>query len=166
MKLAKRLELAANAAIIILAIVLSVILIQKYFFAPSVNLADEIKVGEKITWMDDQLRSNKKTILVALQPGCLYCSESAPFYRQLRKLTAFNEDFRLIAILSPQAPDKQGYLDKLNVEFDAVKEVSFKDLKIQSTPTILIVDKDGIVESVWQGKLNQDDENQLMALLK
>ncbi len=166
MSINKKIETSANVVIIVLAIILTVILAQKFFFKPSTENVELIKAGEKISLTDLDSSQSEKSILIALNPDCPFCTASAPFYRSIKESIAQNGEVRLIGLFSSEVTNEKDYVEKLDVNFDAVRKVSFDTLKIPSTPTIVVVNKDGTVLSVWRGKLSSEKEREFLSQLK
>jgi hypothetical protein len=48
------------------------------------------------------------------------------------------------------------------VQVDEVKHANFQSLQIGGTPTLLLVDSNGIVQKVWLGKLSETKEKEVM----
>ena len=163
MSRAKKLENTANVIIIVLAIVLSATVVKKYFLPSPVN--ESAKAGEKVSIKELDFNKAEKTVLVALQPNCPFCGASANFYRELRKQTTSDKNIRLVALFSPEVTDERKYLSSLNVDFDKVKKLPYDKIKIQATPTILVIKPDGTIESVWVGKLSAEKEKDFFAKL-
>src|SRR6185369_17657193 len=88
----KRAELLANIAIVIVAILLSVVLVKRFFLEssqpPSPAAANEIAPGQRISLEGIDWAKRRHTVLLVLQRGCRYCTESAPFYQRLITETA------------------------------------------------------------------------------
>lgn len=109
-----KIETSANILIIVLAIILSVILAQKFFFNSSSRNAEMLKAGEKVSLASVDFSQSEKTILIALNPDCPFCTESVPFYRLLRESTFQNKNIRLIGLFSPEVENEKDYIEKLN----------------------------------------------------
>jgi hypothetical protein len=172
----KKVEALANVAIIITAIVLCAVLAKKHLFAekqarPSTVAAaarstapHTIKPGEKISISGVNWDQNGRTLLVALSTTCRFCTESAPFYQLLEKEKLPN--LHLLAVL-PQPPDEgRKYLTKLGLKLPDVIQSSLASLGISGTPTLILVDKNGLVKQSWVGKLAEADSAKLIAELK
>lgn len=165
MSINKKIETSANILIIVLAIILSVVLAQKFFYKSSTGNVELIKAGERISLADFDSSQSEKLIYVALNPDCPFCTASAPFYRSIKKSIAQNGEVRMIGLFSPEVKSEKDYVEKLGVNFDAIRKVSFDTLKIPSTPTIVVVDQDGTVLSVWRGKLSSEKEQEFLSQL-
>jgi hypothetical protein len=103
--------------------------------------------------------------LLALQKGCHFCSESAAFYQRLVRETAGRGNIHLIAVL-PQTPDEgRKYLDELGVAIAEVKQAQLDSISVRGTPTLILVDNQGLVTTSWVGKLNADGEADVLRRL-
>lgn len=157
MKVSKILENSANVAILVLALILVGFLARNYFIpAPH---ADSATAGERISLPDFDFTKSDRTILVALQHDCHFCQESAGFYQKLVQYAATDNRIQLIALFSEEMDANKVFLANLNLTFVNVKNVSFSSLKVMATPTILVVNRDGVIQSVWKGKLSDEKEN-------
>jgi hypothetical protein len=88
---------------------------------------------------------------------------SGPFYQRLVKE---HGNAKLIAVLPQTVGEGQAYLKKLGVDINDVRQVSFSNLKIVGTPTLILIDGDGKVTDVWQGALQPDEENEVSSRLR
>jgi rhodanese-related sulfurtransferase len=153
-----------NIAILIVALVLSGLLVRKFFFSatPSnhrltTNAALRIK---GINWADSD-----RTVLLALSKECKYCSGSAEFYRRLATGIARQPRTRLLAVFSEKESEAENYLKQLEVPIRELRYVSFSSLGIRSVPTLAIVDRNGVVTDMWAGKLAPFAEKSLLSKL-
>ncbi len=63
----------------------------------------------------------------------------------------------------PRPPQEaQAYLKAEDVQVDEVKHANFQSLQIGGTPTLLLVDSDGVVQKVWLGKLPEAEEQEVL----
>lgn len=161
--LPKKVELVANIAIIIVAILLGVVLVDRYLLRssppkPNAAQAMQIKPGAKLSFPDAAWEKSGKTLLLVLSTTCRYCTESAPFYQQLARRKGSREDVRIMAIL-PQSPDEaRKYLGDHGITVDQVKQAALGDIHAKATPTLIMVDKTGSVIESWVGKLPPEKE--------
>jgi thioredoxin-related protein len=105
----------------------------------------------------EQWRINKMTLIVAVRPGCPWCAASAPFYRDIAASQSHN-NFHIVFVSAVSINDTRAYLQTLDIPLADVKQASFSALGVRGTPTILLVDRKGIVRSVWNGKLSVEKE--------
>jgi rhodanese-related sulfurtransferase len=154
-----------NIAILLVALVLSGLLVKKFFFqsaqTPNYQLTTSAKLRiDGFNWADSE-----RTILLALSKECKYCSGSAAFYRRLAAGLASQSNTRMLAVFSEKDSEAEAYLQRLEVPIREVRHVSFSSLGIKSVPTIAIVDRHGVVTYMWVGKLPPHEEKGLMAKL-
>jgi hypothetical protein len=75
------------------------------------------------------------------------------------------KDLHVMAVL-PQKPEEGvAYLAKLGLQVGDVRQGSLSALRIPGTPTLLLVDRQGIVQNVWVGKLSGNEETQVLNTL-
>ncbi len=160
----KRVELFANLAIILVAITIVVVLVQKFFFPRTAEPPQTIALGSKVSLPGVEWAKNGKTLVVALSTSCHFCSESAPFYQRLAQ-AAVAKEVKVIAVL-PQSPaEGHDYLKTLAVPISDVRQVSLSSLSIGGTPTLVLVNEKGEVAGVWIGKLQSNKEDELLSRL-
>jgi thioredoxin-related protein len=168
--LTKRIELLANIAIILVALLLGFVLAKRYIFSsPDANRAEirnDIKAGTKISLPDFDWSGSNKHLVLVVQKGCHFCSESAPFYQRLVQETVGRKDIQLIAALPQDVNEGRQYLNDLGVHIDDVKQVNPSSFGVRGTPTLLLVDKTGLVTDVWAGKLQTDQEAAVISRLE
>ncbi|MET0622926.1 MAG: hypothetical protein ABW250_08100 [Pyrinomonadaceae bacterium] len=164
-RLKQNVEFLANVAIIVVAVAVCAVLVRHYVF-PGVGAAPpRPAVGSKIEIPGVDLSDGGKTLLLVLQQGCHFCTESGPFYQKLaREVASRARDVKVVAVL-PQAPDEgRRYLSTLGVPEVEVRQASLKDLSVEGTPTLIMVSK-GTVSDIWVGKLDAAEESQVLAKL-
>lgn len=168
--LTKRIELLANIAIILVALLLGFVLVKRYIFSsPDANRAEirnDIKAGTKISFPDFDWSGSNKHLVLVVQKGCHFCSESAPFYQRLVQEAVGRKDIHLIVALPQDVNEGRQYLNDLGVHISDVKQVSPPSLGVRGTPTLLLVDKTGLVTDVWAGRLQADQEAAVLSRLK
>ena len=167
--LSRRLEVAANVAIIVVAVLVCVVLVRTYLLGGSAKPQQQSPapaVGSKVSVSGVDWGKNGRTLVLVLQKGCHFCSESAPFYQRLVRDTAGREGLRLIAVLPQQVEEGRQYLNDLGVSIDEVRQASPSDLGVRGTPTLLLVDGSSTVTDSWVGKLPPDKEEEVLHRLK
>jgi len=162
-KLSQRIELIANIAIIVAAVALVAVLAQRFFLTKSVA-SQEIAVGTKISLPEVEWAKNGKTMLVVLQKGCRFCTESAAFYQRLAQ-TAANKSVKLIAVLPDTPAQGREYLNALEVPITDIRQASLSSISVRGTPTLILVDDIGAVAETWIGKLPPEKESEVLARL-
>jgi hypothetical protein len=163
--LAKKLEALLNLSIITVALLLSIVLVKNYVFTNSVSNRSQTITGvqdggeKKVSLPDVNWSKNGQTLLLFLSSVCHYCTESAPFYQQVVEQ---RRNTQLIALFPEAVGDSKRYLNNLGVYIDEVKQISFDSLEVKSTPTLMIVNSDGVMTDSWIGKLPADEEAKVL----
>jgi hypothetical protein len=166
----KKLALASNIAILVLAVVLSVILIRNEFvryttlrsegnFTPLQSL-----VGKPFP-ISEPWEHSRNTIVLALQVGCHFCSASAPFYQMLIRNASLKET-EIVAMMPNSVSEGEQYLKKLNLDIRHVEQVDLRRIAVDGTPTLFLVNRTGIVVGVWQGQLNDTDQRGVLSAMQ
>ena len=161
LSLYKRVELVANVAIIIVAVLVGVVLVRNYLL-PRTDPSSKIPVGSKVSLPGAEWDKNGKTLLLALQKDCRFCSESAPFYQRLAQ-TAAAKGVKLIAVFPGPEAESHEYLKRLAVPITDIRRVSLSSLNISGTPTLILVNSKGEVAAAWTGKISSDKEAEVLA---
>jgi thioredoxin-related protein len=160
-KAAKAIELAANIGIVLVAVAALVIFARSYLTQPATQRA---LVGEKLALKDVNWQVSKKSIVLVLSTTCHFCTESAPFYRQLVKKSE-EQHVRTIAVFPQAAVEASSYLKNQDVVVSEVRQSSLADMQVDGTPTLLLIDEKGVVRGEWVGKLPLDGEKDVLAKL-
>ncbi|HKP73055.1 MAG TPA: redoxin family protein [Pyrinomonadaceae bacterium] len=158
----KRVELLANVAIVVVAVLLAVVLVQRYLLpaAPAPENAEtaQLKPGTKLTLPVDW-GGNKQTLLMVLSTNCHFCTESAPFYQRLAEEKAKHGwNVRMVAVMPQSIDESQKYLKEHGVSVDEIKQAQPTAIGVRGTPTLIMVDGQGAVVEAWVGKLPTSEE--------
>lgn len=170
----KAVEVIANILIVLVAVLCLVLLGQKYFRPESPpqkteqpNRSAALKapaVGGKISAVDVDWSKNRKNVLLVLQVGCRFCSESADFYQTLIKQTK-NKRISVLAVFPQSREEARTYLDKLQLSNLDTKQAAINTLDVSGTPTLIITDDKGQITNVWVGKLPPEKQTEVLSLL-
>jgi hypothetical protein len=162
----KKIELLANVAIIVVALMLGVVLVHRYF-APTApqEAVPAAPVGAQLTLPGMGWAKNNQTVVLALQEGCHFCSDSAPFYRRLAAEAA-RHNIPVVAVLPQSVEVARAYLDNLQVPLGDVRQATLGSLGVQATPTLMLVNGDGKVTKGWVGRLTPEAESEVLDQLR
>ena len=168
-----RIEVIANISIIFAAALGGFVLARDHIFVNRVRteLRDmgvrtdakrEALVGRPVTLPDVDWAQNGQTLLVVLSNECHFCTESAPFYNKMILTAAERKDLRVIAVF-PQAVDEaKAYLAQIQVPISDVRQISFYSIGVRGTPSLVLVDKAGLIKDAWLGRLRPDKEAEVL----
>lgn len=163
-----RLNKIINVAIVLVVILIGIVVTGKYLLRHKVAETKDYRVaaGTKVSLPGVNWAQNGETLLLVLQKGCRYCKESAPFYQRLVQEAARNRMVRLVAVLPGEVADGTQYLKDLDVPISEVRQAALETLKVQGTPTLILVNSKGEVIESWAGKLPSDTETQVLKRLE
>jgi hypothetical protein len=162
----KKIELIANIAIIAVALILGVVLVKRYLLSDTHESAAppvaRIQPGTKVQLAGVDWSKSGQTLLLVLSDTCHFCTESAGFYQRLAEQKARQEGTRMIAVLPQDVGRGQAYMSKLGVTVDDVQQSPLNAIGVGGTPTLLLVDNQGVVKESWLGKLPPDKETEVL----
>ena len=161
----KKLETAANLATLVVAGLLGYVLLDRYVLHKAPPAPVSIASGEKLALPDIDWARNGRTLVLVLQKGCHFCSESAPFYKKLVERTGQPGKPHLIAILPQNPKESADYLSAMGVPIGDIRQARLSDVKVHGTPTLLLVGGSGVVSRVWIGKLKPEKESEVLRSL-
>jgi len=146
-------ELGLNIVIAIAVVVVAGVVVKRYLFPqPSDrgNTLPHITAGERLNIPNVDWEQNKKSLVFFLKKDCVYCQVSAPFYRQLVE-EATKRNVKSLAVLPNTIEEARDYVKSLELPIENVQVGLLSSYKVPATPTVLFVDHQGIVRSVWVG---------------
>lgn len=162
----KRVEFLANLAIVAVALVLGAVLVKRYLWPatphPVAVGRAQIKPGTKLSLPGVDWNKRDRTLLLVLSTTCRFCTESAPFYQRLAQEKAKNTSVNLVAVLPQTVGESQKYLNDLGVSVDDIRQAPLDAVKAVATPTLIMVDRTGLVSESWVGKLPAEKEVEVL----
>lgn len=152
-KFRKFLETVVNILLVVGCLGLIAVVIKNYFI-PSAAIIKPVAVGDEISFPGSAWTKGQKTLLLFLQSDCQYCTNSKSFYDDIARETAGNSGAKIIAVFSEKDNSFEKYLKKLGLPNLETRQANFSRIGIEGTPTITLIDENGVVESVWKGMLS------------
>jgi hypothetical protein len=158
MKSAKKvLDWVLNVLTVVVALFL-VGMAARHYLAPNQDLNPALRHGALVSLSGINWAEQGRTLVIAMQVGCHWCEESADFYRDILASNSKNT-FHAVAVLPQSALESKVFLDSLGVHFSDLRQAEIRTLGVSGTPTLILVDRTGHVESSWVGKLLSEQEN-------
>ncbi|MGH9736006.1 MAG: TlpA family protein disulfide reductase [Candidatus Acidiferrales bacterium] len=105
----------------------------------------------------------RHTLVLALQTGCHFCAESAPFYKALLKEQTGS--WQAIAVLPQTVEQSTAYMRAKGYSIAQIYQLDLRSIGVSGTPTLLLVDRNGKLEKEWVGKLQPSVENEVAQTL-
>lgn len=171
-KISKRIEVAANISIIVAVALGASILVKDHVLAkrPKAEVREtgpdvgrrETLVGTTVSLPGVDWAGNRQTLLLVLAKGCHFCTESASFYKQIALAATQRGDFQVVALFPQDESEAREYLNQIEVPINEVKQISIGKIGVRGTPTLLLVDKTGVIKEAWLGRLQPDKEAEVL----
>ena len=65
---------------------------------------------------------------------------------------------RMVAVLPQNTDEAIRYLESHQIKVDQVLNASLSSIGVTGTPTLMLVNEDGVVSEFWRGKLNEEKQ--------
>src|SRR5258708_14790972 len=154
----------ANVVGIVLAVVIGSVFLMDRFASPG-PVPNEVKAGDQLPGLPAyNWKAHDRTLVLALRNGCHFCEASMPFYRRLAKLEQSNQiGAHLIAVFPDDPAVVRQVVETQQLTIDVVSGFELGQVKVQATPTLILVDEQGRVSRVWMAELPSPQEPEVIA---
>src|SRR5713226_9594614 len=162
-----KVEVAANVAVILLAVVIGSVFLMDRFAAPGPG-PNEVKAGDQLPGLHAyDWKAHDRTLVLALRNGCHFCEDSMPFYRRLAKLEQSNQigGVHLVAVFPDDPAVVRQVVETQQLTIEVLPGIELGQVKVQATPTVMLVDEQGRVSKVWMGQLPAAEEAEVIAAI-
>jgi len=158
----RKLEALTSLATLAVCILTAGVLVWRFVIPPSVGSSRaKVPVGQHLRLSDVDWTAAPKTAVLVLSTKCHFCTESAPFFRDL-VTTAHARKVRVIAVLPQDRNEAMKYLGSLDLQFDGVFSAPLDRVGAKATPTVLLVGTSGAVLDGWIGAVHGQGEAKLL----
>lgn len=137
----------------------------KIWKSDSMSIARKIEVTANIAAIFVAVLISAVVVKTYVFQNGITAAASAPEVPNYQKLGAAETDVKLVAVLPQPVAEAQRYLSGGGVHVDDIKQISLNTLGVRGTPTLLLVNDVGVVTDVWVGKLQLDQEVQVLTAL-
>ena len=146
------LDVAANVAILCVCILIGVIGVKKFLLNDPHNAVDMPRKGSRIEIGGVNWGRADRTLVLALSTHCQFCNDSADFYRRLTPV-ATSAGVPVVAVFPQSIEEARTHWTGLNLPLAGVDfaQTSTGRLPISGTPTLIMVDRKGVVLRAWAG---------------
>ena len=76
------------------------------------------------------------------------------------------KSLKTVAVLPQPVAEAEQYLNGEDVPVDQVKQATMADIGVRGTPTMLLVNSKGVVTKVWVGKVQPEQEQEVLTALR
>lgn len=162
------LDVTTNVAVVLFAVVAIGVLVKNYLAPQDAKPSVTVKTGStlpEIAGVD--YKQFPRTLILALNVDCRYCTRSVPFYNSLAGARHENAgQVNLVAaFINKDAALVKSYTDEKQLSVQAIAGVDLDKLGVHTTPTLILVDNAGKVLDSWRGELQPDGEREVFAAL-
>jgi hypothetical protein len=167
-KLKDILDVATNIIVVLFAVVAIGVLVKNSFRPQGAKATIAIKTGSVLPEIPGiDYRQASRTLILALNVDCRYCTRSVPFYNSLAEARQENANQSNIvaAFINKDTALVKSYADEKQLSVHAVAGVDLDKLGVQTTPTLILVDSTGKVLDSWRGELRADGEREVFNAL-
>lgn len=167
MKWKNGLDVAANVAILCVCILIGVIGVKKFLLsdahADARSAADMLRQGSHVELASVNWNRADRTLVLALSTKCHFCDDSADFYRRLAPAAAA-AGVPVVAVFPQSVDEARVHWTSQNLPLSGVDfaQSSAGKLPIPGTPTLLLVDRKGVVLRAWTGKQPSPGEAEII----
>jgi hypothetical protein len=161
----KKLDVAVNVAIIVTCLITSAVLLTKFHIFPSGRPAPRtaLQRGDRLPpdWHID-LAPRGPAVIAVIRSSCGFCTESMPFYRQL---SLRGRGVHFVAVSNEPATTTQAYLASHGVTATQVVSLPGGVPGVNGTPTLLAVDRAGVIRDRRTGLLAPNKQQEFLESL-
>ena len=123
-----------------------------------------IAVGTKFPPIrGERWNSADRTLVLALHIGCIHCEREMKFYERLVSLLKTNSaSVHIVAIFPDSEEQVSTEYSRRLVGIQKTSGVDFSQLHVLGTPTLILLDRDGVVQDRWIGELSPGDKKEVL----
>jgi len=160
------LEVSANVIVVVFSLLAIGVLAKPYISRKTAASPPPplLKNGERLPVIPGlDLGQSKKTLLLTLNVNCRFCNDSLNFYHRLIEgQRAQTGAARIVALfVNKEKEIVRDYVSIKKLPVDYLAAIEFEQLRVYSTPTLILVDESGTVSNLWVGQLNEDQEREV-----
>jgi hypothetical protein len=163
-----KLETVTHVCVIGLCCLAGGLLIEQRFFsspeAETVPVRD--MVGREVKLPGADWQTAPISVLLQISSTCDFCNESMPFYKKIMETQQAQASKVPVIVVSRDAVAvMRKHLENQQVIVDKVLHSRLESLGTV-TPTIYIVDSQGLVKRVFVGELDSSGEKELLSIIE
>jgi rhodanese-related sulfurtransferase len=160
----RRSNLAANIILIVAGLTLTFAVSWRVIRDRTFSAASTSADGKIISISGVNFALHSKTILLALDKDCRFCTQEMPFYHRLVE-AARAQDVQLVVVVEHQVEDGKRYLAGERLDVPAIVRIRFKDLGLTGTPTMFLLDDHGQTIGKWFGTLPSQVQEYIIRIM-
>ena len=145
---------------IVIAVLLAVKVVRRSFFpkAPVRTVATTLRPGTKLPLENVNWSNKDQTLVMVLDTNCGFCKASVPFYQTVLKRLSEKSRVQVVAVFPQPEKEATDYLNSVGLQIPEVRQATARSLRVQGTPSLILVNTSGLVTDMWVGQLRNTDE--------
>jgi hypothetical protein len=152
-------------ALLVTCVIASTVLVKNTFFPRTP--ASGPKIGTTVAIPSLSWSAPNTYVVLAVSSQCHFCIESVPFYRSLSDWKQKNHNDLKLVVVSPEATGTtEEFLRSNRIVADSVVSYPLQNIGVSGTPTLMIVDSKGVLKRVHHGKLQPDEQAEVIGDLE
>jgi len=161
-----KVEVAANVVVILLAVVIGSVFLMDRFASHGPD-PNEVKAGDQLPVLPAyKWNAHERTLVLALRSGCHFCEASMLFYRKLAQFEQSNQlGVHLVAVFPDDPAVVHQVVETQQLTLEVLPRFELSQVKVQATPTLILVDDQGRVSKVWMGQLPAAKEAEVIVAI-
>ena len=166
-RLSRMIGLTANVLTIIVSviIVLALALPRIEQIRARAPLALSKSVSAPNLGSDISYAASEQTLALVIRSDCPYCQASIEFYKKVAVATRNSKKTQIVAVFPKRDVQWSSYLQEQGVPVAKTVQLDLRPTQIRATPTLLLVDRSGVVRGNWVGVLADAEQRRLLSLL-
>jgi hypothetical protein len=159
-------EIAANVAIVCAVVVGGLVWLHRIATNSSRTATSVLAVAPapgttiKLTGVDWSVQAS--TLIVAISSTCPHCVNDTPFYHDITKSA---HRIPIIVVMPQQKQTAQSFLDAHNVTPSRAISADLGGIRVNVTPTLMLISSAGVVKQTWVGELNDMQRHEVTTAL-
>ena len=159
---------ASQLGFLVACIVLTVVAVTRHCAGTGggVQAAAVVSRGETVVAQQGlQPRAAAMTVVVVVDPACVHCTLSMPFYAKLAERAERSKRAVGVVFAGKRSPEALvEYLRQHAIRAPVVTGTP-PNLSVRGTPTLLVLNSSGKVLGGWLGRLNHDQEETVLKMI-
>ena len=164
MNWSKRIEIAANLAILVVACLICTTFVSARLRSQNHSFHENPLPGERLSIQGVNWGTHTHTLVLALSTSCHFCLDSSTFYARLSRVRS--KTVGLVAVLPQDNQETSRYLSDHGIEVDEARQSQLTEIHASGTPTLMLVDQNGNILKTWVGKLPESKEQEVLLSIR
>jgi hypothetical protein len=105
---------------------------------------------------------SEQILIIAMSKECEHCVDSASFYREIARRSRASGRTQVIALFPSGTQQMTEFLSRQQLHLENIKTIDFDDVKLSTTPTLILLDRSGKILDFWIGTLSEEGQRYVL----